>query len=735
MHCITKHVRSLISILWSLGLSLSLTSSSHAAADRVFADFEGDSYGDWVTSGEAFGKGPARGALPGQMAVSGFAGQGLVNSFLGGDRATGVLASPRFTLEHRYIRFLIGGGAHAGQTCLNLIANGEVVRTATGPNLASGGSEELAWSGWDVAELLGKEVAFEIVDRATEGWGHINVDQITLTDRPLPRILSDPSRELVATGRYLNLPVKDGAKQRWVSLKVGGKVERDLRIELADGTPDWWAYLDLAPFAGQKFTVGVDQLSEDSQALNQLRVTDQRLGATDLYREPLRPQFHFSPLRGWNNDPNGLVYFEGRWHLFFQHNPYGWNWGNMHWGHASSPDLVHWEESGDVLFPDALGTMFSGSAVVDWKNTSGFGRAGVPPLVAFYTAAGGDNRLSAGQPFTQCLAYSADGGRTWTKFEGNPILKNISSGNRDPKVLWHAPSQRWIMTLFVEVKGVHTIQFFASTDLKQWQFLSQTDGFFECPDFFELPVHGGASGAEPRKWVLTAASSEYQVGTFDGTRFIPETPKLPGHRGKGFYAAQTYSDAPDGRRVQIGWGQMPSPGMPFNQLMCLPTELTLHAGAAGPRLRWWPVKELAVLRARSEVVPPGPLPPGKDPFAGFEAELAELEVDLELGEANECTVELRGTRLTYSRARGELALGDRRVPCPLREGRLRLRAFVDRTSLEVFAADGEVYLPWPVVSAASQRRFSLTTAGGEARIHQASWHALRSAWPPAVAHN
>lgn len=704
-----------------------LVSPIRAAEDRVFADFEGENYGEWTVTGEAFGKGPARGALPGQMEVSGFQGRGLANSFVGGDRSTGTLTSPKFKLEHHHIRFLIGGGGHAGKTCLNLLRDGQVVRTATGPNTASGGSEQLEWAGWDVAELLGQDLALQIVDQATEGWGHVNVDQIVLTDRPLPRLLTEVTRDFVVNGRYLNLPVRNGAKQRWVSVVAGGQIDQEFRIELADGPPDWWAYLDLKPYAGRPLRLVVDQLPEDSQALAQMKISDTRLGAETFYREPSRPQFHFSPLRGWNNDPNGLVHYEGRWHLFFQHNPYGWNWGNMHWGHASSPDLVHWEETGDVLFPDHFGTMFSGSAVVDGKNSSGLGVGGKPPLVLFYTAAGGDNRLSAGQPFTQCLAFSNDGGRTWQKYAGNPILGNISNGNRDPKVLWHEPSQRWIMTLYVEVKGVHTIQFFGSTNLREWQFLSQTDGFFECPDFFELPVQGGDAGA--KKWVLTAASSEYQVGTFDGTRFKAETPKLPGHRGKGFYAAQTYSDAPDGRRVQIGWGQMPTPGMPFNQMMCAPTEMTLHTTPAGPRLRWWPVKELAVLRAKSAPVAAGPLAPGRNALGDAEAELADLAVDVLVQQADEVRLDLRGTVLVYERAKGDLVLGTHRVPCPLRDGHLRLRALVDRSSLEIFAADGEVYLPWPVVSEAKNRRYSLTVAGGEARLESAELHPLRSAWP------
>lgn len=696
-----------------------------AAEDLVLADFEGPDYGAWRVEGEAFGSGPARGTLPGQMAVSGFQGGGLVNSFVGGDRATGTLTSPEFRLERRFLKFLIGGGGHPGRTCLNLLVGGEVVRTATGPNTQPGGSEELGWQGWDVGEYQGRPAVLQIVDAATGGWGHINVDHLLLSDQPLPRVLVDPSREFTADRRYLLLPVRRGAPLRWVSLVVGGRVERDFRLELADDEADWWAFLDLTPFRGNSVTVRVDRLSEASKALERMEVSDTLRAEVPMYEEALRPQFHFSSRRGWNNDPNGLVHVDGVWHLFYQHNPYGWNWGNMHWGHATSRDLVQWHETGDVLFPDAQGTMFSGSAVVDWRNTSGFGRDGVPPIVLFYTAAGGDNRMSAGQPFTQGLAFSADRGRSWTKYAGNPVLGNLTEGNRDPKILWHEPTRRWIMTLYVATNSVHTIHFFGSPDLRNWTYLSHTDGYYECPDLFELAVDGDP---HRRKWVLTAANSEYQVGRFDGVRFTPETPKLPGHRGRGFYAAQTFSDAPDGRRIQIGWGQMPSPGMPFNQMMCFPCDLSLRATGDGPRLAWWPVGEIEALRVRRHEVASGVLVPGANPWASVSAELADVEIAVEPGSATRLLLDLRGTAVVYDVTRKELVVGDLRVACPLTGGRLELRALVDRTSLEIFGAGGLVYLPFPVIPEAGHRTFRLSVEGGEARVRHGVLHELRSAW-------
>jgi sucrose-6-phosphate hydrolase SacC (GH32 family) len=291
-----------------------------------------------------------------------------------------------------------------------------------------------------------------------------------------------------------------------------------------------------------------------------------------------------------------------------------------------SKDLVHWKELGDTLMPDTMGPMFSGSAVVDRNNTSGFGKDGKPPLVLIYTA--------AGNPTTQCLAYSLEG-RHFTKYVKNPVVPQITGGNRDPKVIWHQPTRKWVMVLYVGTNKGHTIHFLTSPSLKDWKLASVAEGggkgnyLFECPDLFELPVDGDI---KDRKWVLVAANSEYAVGTFDGTSFTPQHSELVGHQGKGFYAAQTFSDIPatDGRRIQIGWFQTPTPGMPFNQSMTIPLELKLTATAHGPRLTWTPVKELQSLRTKSHPIEPLTLKPdSSNPLAQIKAELIELRVEFE----------------------------------------------------------------------------------------------------------
>ena len=697
----------------------SLAAGQIVDGDLLIADFEGDDWGAWKVTGEAFGPGPARGTLPNQMAVDGFLGKGLVNSFHGGDGTTGTLTSPEFKIERKFISFLIGGGKDPEKTCMNLLIDGKAVRNATGPNDKPGGTETLAPEFWDVREFAGKLAIIQIVDNATGGWGHINVDQIVQTDRKPPQLLANAKREFRIEKRYLNLPIKSGAPKRSVTTLVDGRMEVKNDIELADAAPDWWAFMDVSAWRGKAVTLQVDKLAEDSTALSSIEQSDSIEGAEGLYREPMRGQFHFSSRRGWNNDPNGLVFYRGEYHLFYQHNPYGWGWGNMHWGHAVSGDLVHWQELGDALAPDPLGPMFSGSAVVDWKDTSGFGKPGQPAQVLIYTA--------AGDPTVQCIAFSTDG-RNYAKFSGNPVLKQITGGNRDPKVMWHEPTKKWVMTLYVEQNGKHTIEFLSSPNLKDWTRMSHTDGFFECPDFFQLPIDGDAAN---RKWVLTAGSSEYMVGTFDGTTFTPETPKLPGHRGRGFYAAQTFSDIPsrDGRRIQIGWFQTETLGMPFNQSMTIPLELKLAATAEGPRLTWTPVKELDALRAKSHRFGAMTLQPDTaNPLAGVKAELVELRAEFEPGDASEVAFMVRGARIVYDAKKQELAVNNHRAPAPLRAGKQRLTIFCDRAGLEVFASDGLTYVPMPFQPKADDLALGAEAKGGSAKVSALQVHELKSAW-------
>ncbi|MBK7642960.1 MAG: glycoside hydrolase family 32 protein [Planctomycetes bacterium] len=592
--------------------------------DLPLADFEGADYGTWTLEGNAFGSGPAHGTLRDQNPVSGFEGTGCVNSYLGGDAALGTLTSPEFAIERTYLNFLVGGGAHPGETCVELLVGGAVVRSATGSD-----DEHLDWESWDLADLAGARARLRIADRASGGWGHINVDSIAQSDERR----ADP------------------------------------------------------------------------------------IVTTPLYAETYRPQFHFTSRANWLNDPNGLVFYAGEYHLFFQHNPSGIQWGNMTWGHAVSPDLVHWKQLENALLPDALGTIYSGSAAVDGKNTAGFETGSEKTIVALYTA--------AGQPFTQCLAYSNDRGRTFTKYAKNPVIPHIAGENRDPKVVWYAPSSRWILALYLEGERY---ALFSSPDMKSWTKLQElaVPGCGECPDFFEMPVAG-----EPgtRKWVFTAANGNYLLGSFDGRTFAPEGAPLREDWGRNYYAVQSYSDLPasDGRRIQIAWmngGRYPR--MPFNQQMSFPCELELVRTSAGLRLTRMPVREIESLRTRTRTWASSEL--AGEVALEAEGGLYDLEAEFEPGSASEVGLSFRGERIAYSVREQRLACLGASAELPLVQGKLKLRVLIDRTSIEVFGNGGRVSLTSCFLPRGKLGLQIYARAG----IAKASIlvHELRSSWRP-----
>lgn len=692
--------------------------------DIVIEDFEGSNYGAWTVTGTASGNGPAHGTLPNQMPVDGFQGNGLASSYHGGDDSIGTLTSPPFKIERRYLQFLIGGGGWDGKTCMNLLLDGKVVRTATGPNTQPGGSEHLQPAQWDVIDLAGKDVVLQIVDDATGGWGHISVDQIVQSDTRIdaPIMQFNAARVIEVDKPYLNLPVKNGAPMRHVSVLVDGRQERAFDIELADGRPDWWAFLDATPFLGKTVEIRVDKLPENSTGLNSIDQSDEVKGSQDMYHEPLRPQFHFTSRRGWLNDPNGLVYFEGEYQLFYQHNPYGWNWGNMSWGHAVSRDLVHWKELPAALYPDAHGTMFSGSAVVDWNNTAGFQTGKEPALVAMVTA--------AGNPFTQEIAYSNDRGRTWTKYENNPVLGHIAAENRDPKVVWYAPDHKWVMALYLDHSDY---AIFESHNLKHWDKLQDftLPGDAECPNFFPIALDGNANDL---RWVFFGASGVYVVGKFDGHKFVPETQPQRLQGGNCWYASQVYSDIPasDGRCILIPWGRLPDGeifrGMTFNQMMGLPVELTLHSIGAGESLAVNPVRELQSLRRVTHTISPQILAPGDNPLAGMPDDLVEIEAEIAVGQARQIAFDLRGVPLVYDAMAQKIScLGSQSTLIP-NDGRISLHIFLDRAALDIFGGEGTLYMPMANRFSSENKGLGLTSQGGDARIISMNVYGLKSAW-------
>jgi fructan beta-fructosidase len=699
-----------------------------AANDILIDDFETLSYEGWTVEGEAFGTGPAQGTLEGQMPVSGFQGQGLVNSYLGGDGPTGRLVSDLFTIQRKHINFLIGGGNYPGETCMNLVVNGEIVRTATGPNDKPGGSEALQWSSWDVSEFLDQVAHIEIVDARNGGWGHINVDYIHQSDKPDPTLMRC-ARLFTVDQPYLLLPVKNGAAPQILSVEADGEVVRMFTVELAEGEPDFWVYLQLDEFQGKSILVASERFTYQGAhpgMLDALQLSDTVPGFDVLYQEKYRPQFHFSSRRGWNNDPNGLVYYEGEWHLFYQHNPHGWGWGNMTWGHAVSEDLVHWTELGDAIHPDKLGTIFSGSAVVDSQNTTGFKTGDEDPIVAVYTSAGGTNPFwSEGQRFTQSIAYSNDRGRTWTKYAQNPVQGHVRGENRDPKVIWHEPSGQWVIVLYLDE---NTLGFFTSPDLKTWTLQSELESFYECPELFELPVDGDSDN---KKWVLYGASGAYLIGDFDGKTFAPETGPIQYSHSDFFYASQTFSNVPasDSRRIQIGWGRATMPGMPFNQMMTFPVELTLRSTDDGLRMFANPVREIESLRMKHHHWENKQIIPGANLLDGVRGELLDIDAEFVLGKATKLGLRVRGVPITYDAAAATLICQDREAPLNLDDGSIRLRILVDRTSIEIYAYDGQVYLPVGVLLDPEHRDLRLEVEEMGASVASMDIYELKSAWP------
>lgn len=450
----------------------------------------------------------------------------------------------------------------------------------------------------------------------------------------------------------------------------------------------------------------------------------------DHYQAALRPQFHFTAQKNWLNDPNGLTYCQGEYHLFFQYNPLGTAWGNMTWGHAVSRDLVHWEQLANALERDALGTVFSGSAVVDCNNTAGFQTGQEKPIVAIYTSAGGTSPESKGKPFTQSIAYSNDRGRTWTKYDKNPVLKHLLGGNRDPKVFWHRPTNKWVMILYLD-KELFAI--FSSDDLKSWTETSRmaVPGSAECPELFEMPLDGDSRNT---RWIFFAGNAQYLIGTFDGRTFTKESGPHRNEWGKHYYASQTYNDIPkeDGRRVQVAWmngGQYPQ--MPFNQQMSFPGELTLRGTTEGPRLFRVPVKEIESLHGKEIRIAEKPLADGENPLAGVQGDLFDIRAEFELGNASEFGLVIRGQACAYQVPQKQVVSLGAKAPLEPVNRRVKFQILVDRASVELYGNDGRISMSTCFVPKPDDKNLTVFAKGGSVRIISLVVYPVRSAWPEA----
>nr|AFE82292.1 inulinase precursor [Sphingomonas sp. JB13] len=471
-------------------------------------------------------------------------------------------------------------------------------------------------------------------------------------------------------------------------------------------------------------------------------------------RPDIRPTYHFAPQRNWMNDPNGLVYYDGEYHLFFQYNPYGDRWGHMSWGHAVSRDLVHWQQL-PVAIPETDVMAFSGSAVVDWDNTSGFGQGGKPPMVAIYT---GQNVKTGNQ--SQFVAYSNDHGRHWTVH--GKVLDIGSTAFRDPKVFWHAATRRWVMVAVMADENRAVI--YTSPNLKDWRFASsfgpagRRGKNWECPDLFELPVEGGAPGE--KRWVLSinlgdnavagGSGGQYFVGDFDGTTFktVPgwgDQPRWLDY-GADFYATVSWNDLPksDPRRIWIGWANNwryanDIPTYPSRGLMTVPRAVTLHKTADGYRLAQAPVKEIEALRGAPQVrhgltlgETPVPLP-----VSGGSDELA---VDLDTGSARQIALTLTDgegyqTVIGVNPAVDEVFIDrtrsgphffdgfeDRHIaPVDLGSGKVRLHVLVDQSIIELFINNGSRTITDRFFRGGGALRWSASALGGTATMDVTAW--------------
>lgn len=357
--------------------------------------------------------------------------------------------------------------------------------------------------------------------------------------------------------KFLLLPVQENAPEGKVNIIVNNQFQLDqsINVRLARERVDYYVPLDLSAYAGKTISIDITGMPSSSLCWKEIKVSDTFDSSN---REKFRPVYHHTPVYGWMNDPNGMFYKDGVYHLYFQYNPYGSMWGNMTWGHSTSTDLVHWTDEGTSIVADAWGTIFSGSCVVDKDNTAGFGKGAV---IAFYTSA---KPSPWGDVQAQSMAYSLDNGKTFTKYEHNPILTSSERDFRDPKVFWYAPGKHWVMMLAVGQE----IQIYSSSNLKDWTKESSFGamqgahgGVWECPDLVEVPVEG----TKEKKWVLICninpggpfggSATQYFVGHFDGKVFVNESPTLTKWMdwGKDNYATVTWSNAPAGRCIALGW--------------------------------------------------------------------------------------------------------------------------------------------------------------------------------------
>lgn len=519
--------------------------------------------------------------------------------------------------------------------------------------------------------------------------------------------------------KFLHLPVQDDAPEGKVNIVINnkGQFAQSMNVRLAREKIDSYVPLDLSAYVDQNVSIDIAGMPSSSLCWKELKMSD----SFDMTnKEMFRPVYHHTPVYGWMNDPNGMFYKDGVYHLYFQYNPYGSVWANMHWGHSTSTDLMHWNFEGCAIVPDAWGAIFSGSCVVDHNNTAGFGKGAV---VAFYTSA---KATPWGDVQSQSMAYSLDNGKTFTKYEGNPILTSSEKDFRDPKVFWYAPGKHWVMILAV---GQH-MEIYSSVNLKEWKKESEFGamqgahgGVWECPDLVEIPVEG----TREKKWVLICnlnpggpfggSAAQYFVGSFDGKKFVNESPTQTKWMdwGKDNYATVTWNNAPDGRCIALGWmsnWQYANnvPTRQYRSANTLARDLTLYREGQELYLKSTPSSEVKKARGKKVSIPSFKVSEKHEMVNLFEEKQGAYEVEILIQNAGAskiafCLLNDKGEKVSmyydlnrkqFVMDRSESGTVDFSKDFPAVtvapanvDKELTLRLFVDRSSIEAFGEDGK----------------------------------------------
>lgn len=537
------------------------------------------------------------------------------------------------------------------------------------------------------------------------------------------------------TGKNLLVPITNRKGSGHLAVIVDDQLVHNLDCNFTPSKDavSWWAYLDMSEYVGKTATLHVEAPNDIAELI---KFGDELPNLLPLYNESLRPQFHFSQKRGWNNDPNGLVYYDGEYHFCWQSNPAGNQWANMYWGHAVSADMVHWTELPHALrcygdnvedrYPSmAVRNCFSGSANVDTQNTAGWKTGDEDVLVAAFTDTG----------CGEALAYSNDRGRTWTYYEQNPIIRH---DGRDPKLIWYSYDQHdvpisdaakklgghWVIAVYDQQDGSNGIAFYNSTNLKEWTKTSWLPDFFECPELFQLPVDGDQNN---KKWVTFSGDAKYVIGDFDGKTFTPE------HKGKcqlhygAFYASQCFNNLPDGRVVQVGWAKVDMPGMPFNQGFTLPLDLTLRTTPQGVRMFANPIKGIESLRRANPIQVQDRALTDENSIIklGVDFSLADIVLKVKRGTAKQVVLQVGNFSTTYDFDRQQLD-GN---PAPLEGDVANIRMLIDRPLHEIIGGDGACYITQADGSEGKLLgNVTVATEGGSARIESLEIYELRSIW-------